>query len=445
MQGIWPGFGVGPLFDDEASLRGPTPCVELSRDSNEALVKQPLLLIERLKDKKHFIIFMSFMVKKRVIMRPLRIFDINMHHHWGGQPNRILTYNKELKKRGHHVVVSGPKGCVLCKRAKEAGIEIFDDLELARGFRPWSQIPEFLRLRRYFQEQRFDIVHTHGSQDTWLAGLAAKFNSPTIPVIRTRHNTFPIAAHALNRWLYSKVIKRVITISPQVNEYLTRENLFPAEHIVPIYSAPDSERFHPGLDGAPVREELGIPSYSPVIGMVGRYAPEKGHKHLIDAAAIVVKEIPQVRFVLVGKGRSEPAIRAQIKELGLEKNIILTGFRTDVPNVVACFNIFTLTPTSGESLGTSILEGFLEEKPVVATDVGGVCESVRDGETGFLVPPADPEQLADRYLRLIHNPDMREKMGKAGRKLALEEFSIKTLTDKTEKVYYDLLGMKPSN
>ena len=378
-------------------------------------------------------------------MKPLRVFDINMHHHWGGQPNRVLTYNKRLAKRGHEVVVSGPKDCMLCQRAAEAGIETFDDLELRRGFRPGSQWGDYQRLKRLFRERKFDIVHTHGSQDTWLAALAAKKMRPKIPVVRSRHNTFPIAAHALNRWLYRRLIDWVVTISPQVNDYLTGSGLFPAERITTIYSAPDEERFRPELDGGVCRRELGIPAEAPVIGMVGRLAPEKGHADLIEAVAKVVGDFPALRVVLVGKGRSEPDIRAQIERLGLREHFIITGFRTDVPELVAMFDIFTLTPTSGESLGTSILEGFLMEKPAVATDVGGVCQSVRDGETGFLVPPHAPERLADSYRRLLNDPELGRKMGRRGREMALAEFGAEALADQTEQLYQHLANHRSSS
>jgi glycosyltransferase involved in cell wall biosynthesis len=378
-------------------------------------------------------------------MKPLRVFDINMHHHWGGQPNRVLTYNKRLAKRGHEVVVAGPKGCLLCRRAAEAGLEIFDDLELRRGFRPASQLRDYRRLKRLFRERQFDIVHTHGSQDTWLAALAAKKQRPPIPVVRSRHNTFPIAAHPLNRWLYGRMIDWVITISPQVNDYLTESGLFPAKRITSIYSAPDEERFRPELDGGPCRLEFEIPADAPVIGMVGRLAPEKGHADLIEAVARIVGDFPDLRVVLVGTGRSEPEIRANIERLGLQKHFILTGFRTDVPELVAMFDIFTLTPISGESLGTSILEGFLMEKPAVATDVGGVRQSVRDGETGFLAPPHAPERLADCYLRLLRDPELGRKMGRRGREMVLAEFGADALAEQTEQLYFRLLGRGASS
>lgn len=370
----------------------------------------------------------------------MKIFQINFHHAWGGQPNRVLTKSIELTKRGHEVVVSGPRDCELVRRARAAGLRTFDDLELQRGFRPLSIRRDVRKLRRFFEAEGFDVLHTHGSQDTWATVFAARGLSRRPPIIRTRHNTFPIASHPLNRWLYGRMISHIITVSPQVNEYLTGKGLVPAERITPIYSAPDQERFNPDVDPGNVREELGLSAEHLVVSMVGRLAPEKGHTHLIDAAAALKDEFHQLRFVFVGTGRSRPDIEAQIARLGLEKIVILTGFRTDVPHILAGSDIFVLSPTAGESLGTSILEGFLMKLPAVATDVGGVCESVRDGQTGFLVPPADSKGLADALRKLVLNPELRRQFGEAGRAMVLAEFTPQQLAEKTEQVYVRVLG-----
>lgn len=372
---------------------------------------------------------------------PLKIFHINMHHHWGGQPNRILTESKGLAELGHEVWIAGPKGCLLCQRAKEAGLKIFDDLELRRGFRPLSMWRDYAALRALFEREKFDIVHPHGSQDTWVSVFAARAISPRPAIVRTRHNTFAIATHPLNRWLYRQM-DFVITIAPQVDELVSKDGLFPPNRIRAIYSAPDPDRFFPREGSAEMRKSLGIPEGVPVVGMVARLAPEKGHHLLVGAAAHVIKEFPEARFLLVGKGRSQPDIERQIRELGLEKNFVLAGFRTDVPDLVALMDIFTLTPTSGESLGTSILEAFCMEKPVVATQVGGTGESVRDGVTGFLIKPADEaaqiEGIAEALLKLLRDPDLRKKFGAAGRAMVLEEFSPRNLALKCAEIYQGL-------
>lgn len=373
--------------------------------------------------------------------RPLKIFHVNMHRHWGGQPNRVLTESLGLRELGHEVWVAGPTGCLLVQRAHAAGLKTFDDLDLVRGFRPLSQYRDWRSLAALFRRERFDIVHTHGSQDSWLALMAARGLAPRPALVRTRHNTFPVAGHFLNRWHWRQ-FDWVITISPQVDELVAGPTGFPRDRIAAIYSAPDPDRFHPRPPDPKLRAELGIPEGVPVIGKVARLAPEKGHHLFLRAAAIVLKEFPEARFVCVGKGRSQPAIEALARELGIERNVVLTGFREDVPDIVALFDIFTLTPTSGESLGTSILEGFCMEKPAIATEVGGTGESVRDGQTGFLIKAAPEEtqiaQIAEAMLRLLRDPALRKQMGQAGRAMVLEEFSPRNLAARCNEIYQRL-------
>ncbi len=370
--------------------------------------------------------------------RPLKIFHINMHRHWGGQPNRVLTESLGLRDLGHDAWVAGPRECLLVQRADAAGLPTFDALELRRGFRPGSQLADLRALRNLFERERFDIIHTHGSQDSWLALIASRGLRPRPVLVRTRHNTFPVAGHALNRWHYRQ-FDWIITISPQVDELISGPTGFPREKITAIYSAPDPDRFHPREGDPRLRAELGIPADAPVIGMVGRLAPEKGHHLLLRAAARVVEEFPETRIVLVGQGRSRPAIEALVGELGLEGNAIFTGFRNDVPDIVALFDIFALTPISGESLGTSILEAFCMEKPAVATEVGGTGESVRTGETGFLVkaaPEAEQvEKLAEALLTLLRDPALRRRMGEAGRAMVQREFSPRQLAERCAEIY----------
>ena len=378
-------------------------------------------------------------------MSPLKIFHINMHHDWGGQPNRVLTESLGLRELGHEVWIAGPKDCVLVQRAREAGLKTFDDLELRRGFRPASAWRDYRTLLGLFRRERFDVVHPHGSQDAWLSMFAAIKTEPRPVLVRTRHNTFPIAGHALNRWHYSH-FDWVITISPQVDELVANPLDFPRERITAIYSAPDPERFFPREPDPRLRAELGIPEGVPVIGKVARLAPEKGHHLFLKAAARVVKEFPEARFVCVGKGRSQGDIEALTARLGLERNVILTGFRTDVPDIEALFDVFCLTPTSGESLGTSILEAFCMEKPAIATEVGGTGESVRDGQTGFLVkaaPEAEQvEKLAEAMLKLLRDPALRKAMGKAGRAMVLEEFSPQRLAGRCAEIYERLVSQR---
>ncbi|GAB4319286.1 MAG: glycosyltransferase family 4 protein [Candidatus Sumerlaeia bacterium] len=368
-------------------------------------------------------------------IKPLKIFHINMHRHWGGQPNRTLTEARELARRGHDVVVAGPHGSLLVARARAAGLRTFDDLRLQRGLRPRAFWSDWRRLRALFCRERFDIIHTHGSQDTWVCALALLGLNPRPCFIRSRHNTFPVAPHLFNKWLYARVIDHVITISPQVIPLLTEPGLCTPDKCTAIFSVPDAEVFRPAPPSDALRRELGLSPDQLVVGCVARLAPEKGHRYLIAAAPAVIAAVPNVRFLFVGKGRSQPDLEARIEQLKLRDRFVFAGFRHNVADFLNLMDVFVLCPVSGESLGTSILEAFLTERPVVATDVGGVRESVRDGITGFLVPPAEPAPLADRLITLLRDPALRRRFGQAGREMVQREFTVERLGDETETVY----------
>ena len=371
--------------------------------------------------------------------RPLRIFHINMHLKWGGQPNRVLMTSEGLRALGHHVCVSGPRGAMLTERARAKGLDTFEDLELARGFRPASLRRDVLALRRHFEAQNYDVIDTHGSQDTWAVAFALRGMKRPPAFVRTRHNTFPVATHLLNRWLYRK-IDHVVTISPQVIPLLA--GLKDEADFTAIYSAPDPKRFDVGDCREDVRREFGIAPGEPLIGVVARLAPEKGHRYLLEAAPKVLQSHPGAKFLFIGTGRSRAAIEEQAAQLDISARVILTGFREDVPRLLQSLDLFVLPPDAGESLGTSILEAFLMKRPVVATDVGGVRESVRDGETGRLVPPANSDALAEAVIDQLDHPDRAREWALAGHALVQEIFTPENIARHTEAVYRKALARR---
>lgn len=369
-------------------------------------------------------------------MAPMKILHTNMHLKWGGQPNRVLTTAIGLASLGHEVTVCGPRGAMLVERARAKGLDTFDDLELKRGFRPLSICRDVFAMRAHLDAQHYDIVDTHGSQDSWVVRYALAGRSQRPAVIRSRHNIFKVSSNPANRWLYRQV-DHAITISPQVIPLLS--GVIPVERCTSIYSAPDPARFAIPNAREETRQELGIADTEFVIGVVGRLAPEKGHRFLIAAAPEILGGNPAVRFLFVGTGRSRPELEAQIAALGLQDRFILTGFREDVPRMLHAMDLFVLCPTDGESLGTSILEAFLCECPVVATDVGGVCESVLDGKTGRLIPPGDSAALAEAVRWILADPVRARSLALAGKARVQEFFTPERIARETEAVYRQVL------
>jgi glycosyltransferase involved in cell wall biosynthesis len=207
----------------------------------------------------------------------------------------------------------------------------------------------------------------------------------------------------------------------------------PAARTVTVHEGIDLER----VETAPranLHEELFLPHQAPIVGNVAALVPHKGQRHLVEAATLVVRKVPDARFVIAGEGELRAALERQIREHRLEKHVLLAGFRPDVLSLHKAFDIFVMSSIT-EGLGTSLLDAMAAAKPIVATATGGIPEVVVDGVTGMLVSPRDDAALAAAIVQLLKNPELRQRMGFAGLARARELFSAERMLKETLKVY----------
>jgi len=212
----------------------------------------------------------------------------------------------------------------------------------------------------------------------------------------------------------------------------------PRQKTTVVHEGVDVERIvH--LQTANVHAAFYLPTHAPIVGNIGALVPQKGQHHLIDAAAIVVRAVPDSRFVICGEGERRPALEEQIKRKHLERHVFLAGFRPDVLELLKGFDLFALSSLQ-EGLCTSLVDAMAAAKAAVATRVGGVPEVVADGETGFLVPPRDHEALADRIIMLLKDGARRARMGEAALTRARERFTMDRMVEGTLETYERLLS-----
>jgi glycosyltransferase involved in cell wall biosynthesis len=227
---------------------------------------------------------------------------------------------------------------------------------------------------------------------------------------------------------------------------------YPAERVHSVWNSLDlsSGRWDPSLDGRPVRRELGIADGAPVIGIVARLFSWKGHTALIDALAVVRRELPGVRLVVVGDDdpRAHPGggsyraeLEAQICRLGLQQHVIFTGLRTDIPELMAALDVFAM-PTWEEPFGMVFLEAMAMKKPVVAWASGGATEIVMDGVTGFLVEPKATVALADALTRLLRDEQLRHRFGLEGRRRVEQVFTPRRMCQRMSDIYQAILARR---
>ncbi|MBI3736837.1 glycosyltransferase, partial [Candidatus Sumerlaeota bacterium] len=173
----------------------------------------------------------------------LKILHTNFHKGWGGQSNRILTECRGLATRGHEVTIAAPEGSELAARARAAGLNVFGDVRFTRGFRARSVWRDIGKLRGLFRAANFDIIHTHGSQDSWAVAYSLLNYRPRPIILRTRHNIFPIRDHFMNRRLYGKWTDGIVCISEAILEDCAAKPYLRRDNLSLVHSAVDVSRF----------------------------------------------------------------------------------------------------------------------------------------------------------------------------------------------------------
>ena len=346
---------------------------------------------------------------------------------FGGQEIRIIAEAQWLRCHGWEALIVAQPGSRLADEARAASVPVVT-VSMPSALDPRA----VLALRRVVRLHSVDLVHTHSSIDSWLGGLAAR--SLGVPVVRSRHVSIAIPRR---RALVYRLAHRVITSGEAVAEIVARAGI-PRARIVPVTPGVDTRYFHPGVSGAGVRAELALTG--PVVGLVANIRGSKGHAYFLEAAREVVRALPATRFLIVGDGIGFDDVRRRVRVMGLDGAVIMTGFRRDIPEVLAALDVLVLPSIRSEAASQVIPQALAVGTPVVASDVGGNPELVRDGETGRLVPPADGPALAAAILDLLRDPARARALAARGQARVLAEHSLDAAMARTTAVYAGLLG-----
>jgi glycosyltransferase involved in cell wall biosynthesis len=343
----------------------------------------------------------------------------------GGQEIRTLAETRWLIGHGWNALIACQPDSLLLREARHASVPV----ESIR-MRGAADVGALLRVGRLIGRRGVSLVHTHSSVDSWLGSLAAK--SLRRPVVRSRHVSIPI-----RHPLVYRLADRIITSGDAVRATVLAAGIAP-EKIVSVSAGVDTEQFHPGVSGTSVRDELGLGGAS-VIGLVANIRGSKGHNVFLDAARAVLAEAPDTRFLIVGDGVGFDEVKARVRQMGIESRVTLTGFRRDVPAVMAALDVLVLPSTRSEATSQVIPQALAVGTPVVGSDVGGIPELVRDGETGRLVPPGDASALARAILASLREPERSRAMARAGQAMILSQYTFDAAMARTIAVYRALL------
>lgn len=368
---------------------------------------------------------------------PLRILHSCFSASWGGLEMQALEVPLRLRRRGHAVWLACTAGTRLETEARREELNV-----LPLGVTGYVHPAAIRRLRRFLNDNTVGLLHSHLSRD--LATLVPALTGRRTPLLLSKRVGSAITKRdLLHRYTYARV-DLVLAVSSVIRRNVIDTTPVPPGRVLTLHDAIDTSVFSPRAGAGHLRSELGIPPECVVVGFVGRFSPGKGLEALLEAARLLSGNHPDLRLIIVGEASHGEegyggTITALRDRLGLAEIVRFAGFRRDVPDALASFDIFAF-PSHAESFGVALIEAMAMHLPVVASNCDGVLDIVVDGKTGVLVPPGDAASLAGALQRLLEDPLLRQEMGAAGRKRVMGCFDRERQMDRLEEIYRSLLA-----
>ena len=363
-------------------------------------------------------------------MAGMRVLHVLNTLETGGAEYLVLNIARTLDRSRFDLLVASMEGDgEIGEELRKLGVTTFT-LNRRHGIDPLL-VPKLTRLIR---REKIELVHTHNVAPWLYAGVAARLAGAE--VCHTEHSSLFPQQRALKKAerMLGRITKAVICDGEDVRRQLIEEQRLSPRNVVTIHNGVDTELFGRYGDRAAARAKQSLGEDTLVVGTVARLEPVKDQATLLRAFERVAATLPLARLVLVGDGSLRGALEEQAAGPGLAGRVLFWGRRADVADLLPAFDVFVL-PSQSEGLPLTILEAMASGLPCVATAVGAVPEAIVEGQTGFLVPPGDQDQLAASLLRLLRDPPLRRYMGLEGQKRARSLFDLRAMTRRYEDLY----------
>jgi glycosyltransferase involved in cell wall biosynthesis len=363
-----------------------------------------------------------------VLAEPLRTMFLVTSMPVGGAETLLVDLVRRLDRKQFAPEVvclkeRGPLGEMLA-----AEVPVHSDLLTSKyDLRIWP------RLTRLFRQRKADAVVTVGAGDKMFWGRLAAWRVGVPVVVSALHSTgWPDGVGRLNRML-TPITDAFVAVADAHGTFMTSGEGFPEHKVVVIPNGVDTNRFAPVPDVASIRSELGIGPTDPVVTLVAALRPEKNHELFLEVARRIVERFSNAKFLVVGDGPRREPLEQLTRDLGIERNVLFLGSRSDVPALLTATDVFALT-SHNEANPVSILEAMSVGRPVVAVNVGSIREVIDDGRNGYLVARGDAEQLSNRIAHLLEDPLRAQEMGATARETVVNGWSVDSMVRRYERL-----------
>jgi glycosyltransferase involved in cell wall biosynthesis len=371
----------------------------------------------------------------------------------GAQENTLFTVAHLDRNRFEPFLITGKEGILVEEALRMEDVKIYLLPDLIREIRPLNDIKALLGIIQILKQIRSSgmpsaqiIVHTHSSKAGIIGRWAAKIVGAEA-IIHTYHgfgfNEYQPRLvkwfYILLEWLTSLITTKFICVSEVNRAKGINLGIFLEDQTVLIRSGIDLERFTTlEKSREEMRRELDVPLDSPLALMIACFKPQKAPLDFVQVAGFVKKEVPHARFLMVGDGQLRKEIENLRKELGLENELILLGWRRDIPEIINATDCLVLT-SLWEGLPRVFPQAMCLGIPIVATRVDGATDVITDGVNGFLLPPHDVQGIAEKAIYLLKDPDKARKMGERGKE-QVKEFDCFKMLSEQEELYLSLIS-----
>jgi len=365
------------------------------------------------------------------VTRPLRLVHLVQSLDIGGLELMVVSLVEALDPaRFESSVICYDELGSLVPRLERRGVRV---RVLER--QPGIDVRYVLRLSRNLAADRPDLLHLHNPTALFYGALAGRL--ARIPaIVYTDHGRDLASGRSvmLANQVLARLVDRIVAVSDYGRRNLIENEGFPTRRICVIHNGVSGRAFDGHQRRCKVRAGLGLVEAQPAIGIVARLDPVKNHSALLRAMRSVLEHVPDARLFVIGDGPQRGALESLAIELAIAPTVVFLGARDDVPDLLAALDLFVL-PSLTEGLSLTLIECCAAGKPIVATDVGGNPEVIRDGENGLLIPPDDDRALATAIMRLLTDPDLAASIGQAGRARFEAEFTLDAMTSRYRDLY----------
>jgi glycosyltransferase involved in cell wall biosynthesis len=365
------------------------------------------------------------MAKRFSLNQRKKVLHIATALSWRGGEQQLAYLVQELKDEVDQIVLCS-LGSELAKFCNENGVD-FVTQKKRGGF----DLAYGAKIKRMCKKLEIDLCHMHDAHAHTSAIIAAVLGNKT-PLVLSRRVDFPIKKKWTSKFKYNHpAIKKILCVSEMIKKILSSD-IQDKGKLHKVYSGIDLAKFKDR--NGQLRKELGISEDTPLVGNTSALADHKDYFTFLESCKKILEKSPKVKFVVMGDGPMKNEIHQYAEKLGLSQEVDFSGYRTDIPAVLADLDVFLITSKT-EGLGTSILDAFACKVPVVATDAGGIRELVENEKTGLLCQVKNPDQIADSVLKLLNDKSLVEKL-KENAFQKVQHFS-KTSTAKETLKYYE--------